>query len=139
MLTSFSDDRPLLETAICSEDWKVVFALVDANADVNVSFSGEPLIFMQHHAPNITKPQHQPSTEDYSDTVCANALHAACFHKKWDLIYLLLERGANPNVVSECIALGTENESHADLWYLATYRQALGLVGTLTLVLWSNN
>lgn len=42
-------------------------------------------------------------TEPWNGIVCA--LHAACYYKQWSLIYLLLDRGANPNIVSEYMVL----------------------------------
>lgn len=47
------------------------------------------------------------------------ALHAACSHESWEMIYFLLENGADPNVVSEYIPVSPTSALLADLCYFS--------------------
>ncbi|KAJ3526481.1 hypothetical protein NMY22_g10150 [Coprinellus aureogranulatus] len=70
----FRDGQTALEVASRSKQWKLIQALVNAKADINVRFNGN----------------------QQSNVV--TALHAACYHKEFSMVYFLLENGADPNV-----------------------------------------
>ncbi|KAJ3499107.1 hypothetical protein NMY22_g19539 [Coprinellus aureogranulatus] len=71
----FKDGKSALEIASRDRKWTVVRALVKAKADVNVRF------------------------REKDDNNVITALHAACHHGELDIVYLLLENGADPNIV----------------------------------------
>ncbi|KAJ3502685.1 hypothetical protein NMY22_g18506 [Coprinellus aureogranulatus] len=64
---------PALQVACQDKDWKLVRALVIMGATINVR-----------------------SAVEKSNVV--TALHTACHHREFNMIYFLLENGANPNV-----------------------------------------
>ncbi|KAJ3511724.1 hypothetical protein NMY22_g15564 [Coprinellus aureogranulatus] len=71
---TFGGGCTALEVASREKKWDIVRKLVNVKADVNVCFEGK----------------------EGSNVV--TALHAACHHREYDMIYLLLENGADPNV-----------------------------------------
>ncbi|KAJ3541721.1 hypothetical protein NMY22_g3783 [Coprinellus aureogranulatus] len=73
----FKDGQTPLEIATMGEHWKLVCALVNGGANVNVCFKGK----------------------ERSGVV--TALHAACHRKEFNMVYFLLENGADPNVSGE--------------------------------------
>ncbi|KAJ3513601.1 hypothetical protein NMY22_g14992 [Coprinellus aureogranulatus] len=83
----FKGGRTALEIACRSGNRKLVRELVNAKADVNVRFQGN------------------------GNNNIVTALHAACSRRKFDIIYFLLEKGANPNVS------GPSTEYEAELRY----------------------
>ncbi|KAJ3513600.1 hypothetical protein NMY22_g14991 [Coprinellus aureogranulatus] len=73
---AYEDGRPALGIAFRDRNWKLVRALVNAKVDINVQF--------KEAGNNMT-----------------TALQAACYCRKIDMIYLLLENGADPNTSGE--------------------------------------
>ncbi|KAJ3515646.1 hypothetical protein NMY22_g14399 [Coprinellus aureogranulatus] len=72
--TTFRGGCTALEVASREEKWDIVRKLVNVKADINVRFEGK------------------------ERTNVVTALHAACHHREYDMIYFLLENGADPNV-----------------------------------------
>ncbi|TEB22653.1 hypothetical protein FA13DRAFT_1473915 [Coprinellus micaceus] len=72
----FKENQCGLEVACRAQQWKLVHALVNAGANINARFQGD------------------------KDDIRV-ALHAGCHYGSTDMVYFLLDKGADPNIVGQ--------------------------------------
>lgn len=85
-----------LEIASRAQNWRAVRSLVNANDKVYGLFHGVSIVKLIAKGYDLSFQPH-PGVKNGIVTT----LHAACYHLELDMIYFLLEKGANPNIVSE--------------------------------------
>ncbi|TEB25279.1 hypothetical protein FA13DRAFT_1176262 [Coprinellus micaceus] len=73
---TFQNNQTALEVACRAKEWKLVSALVNAGANLDTRFRG-------------------------SEKGVRVALHAACHYGAKEMVYFLLDKGADPNIASE--------------------------------------
>ncbi|TEB25571.1 hypothetical protein FA13DRAFT_1738106, partial [Coprinellus micaceus] len=73
----FKENQCGLEVACRAQQWKLVHALVNAGANINTRFQGRG-----------------------KDDIRV-ALHAGCHYGPTDMVYFLLDKGADPNIVAD--------------------------------------
>ncbi|TEB34246.1 hypothetical protein FA13DRAFT_76170 [Coprinellus micaceus] len=106
----FRDGQTALEVACHRKDWKLVRALVDAGADVNASFRGMHNAFITSF---IQWEEHRLTLHAGEDSDIRVALHAACYYEAKDVVYFLLEKGADPNIPASEYGMGTSSLLYA--------------------------
>ena len=84
-----------LEVACREKWWKLVYALVNAGANVDTRFQGGVFIQLWVVKSTISL---QTICSVENDEVGV-ALHAACHYRANEMVYFLLDKGANPNIV----------------------------------------
>ncbi|TEB25311.1 hypothetical protein FA13DRAFT_1177646 [Coprinellus micaceus] len=75
LLEKFGEGQPALEVACRAKEWKLVRALVNAGANVDTHFGDGDNLRV--------------------------ALHAACHYRATEIVYFLLDKGADPNIVGQ--------------------------------------
>lgn len=98
LLQTTTAEQTALEVACRARQWKLVRVLVNANTNINVQFLCEPgsLLLQRLDKGRQLIPM---STETGDGLV--TALHTACHNKELDMVHFLLEKGADPNIISE--------------------------------------
>jgi ankyrin repeat protein len=89
-------DKTALEVACQKREWKLVCALANAGANVNTKFQGKPSVFPMAQTILISNAMYPEKMDDIRV-----ALHAACHFNAKEMVYFLLDKGADPNVVGQ--------------------------------------